>query len=988
MADTYTVKAGDTLSKIALEQLGSASKYQYLAKINGISNPNLIYVGQVLKLTGTTGSSGGSSSSSSSSWLNGPNLLSTDDRTLLCTWSWSKESTTESYKIIWEYATLDGVWFIGEDSDITVDKDYYQSSRYSTYTIPDNTSAVRFRIKPIAETKKVTTTSTTKTSTGSKIGDKLTNGGYETTATSESEVPKWTAGWEVSKTYTVSDPISPPSAPSVEIDEIHRLTASLEELDVPAGNAKSYRVVFQVVYSSYMPFSVSDPLPIDTNFNKVSYVRHINPGYEYKVRCKFTRNGLQSDWSPFSEAVRAYPSAPSSIIQCRLSGQNSDGYSVYLEWSKVECATSYEIEYTTHKEYFDNGGDTTTATTPDASAKYTIYKLSGGEYFFRVRAVNEKGSSDWSEIKSVNVGEPPAAPTTWSSTTTVVTGEPLTFYWVHNAEDGSSQTFAELEVSIDGVPITPNITVENTDDPDEKDKTSFYIFDTSEYSVGAQISWRVRTAGVTNAYGDWSILRVVDIYAPATLALSMLDSDGAAIETLDSFPFYIKGVAGPNTQAPVGYHLSITANESYETVDQIGNTRVVSEGEQLYSKYFDINDILMVEMSAGNIDLENGISYTVSCIVSMNSGLIAESELTFSVSWTEVQYQPNAEITVDPNTLAASIRPYCEAPSSTYYKVTESSGKYTVTTESITTELLDSVYTTTGEEVLVGAYSDGTELTYCIKYVDDAGAPITPTRYRVDKVGDSYFTTTNELNKSSIQKIYSETGEEVSLGIVSGGSEFYYSSVASGNLIQDVTLSVYRREYDGRFTEIATGVSNTPNTFVTDPHPALDYARYRIVATSISTGAVSYYDLPGYPTGGKAVIIQWSEDWSYFDVNGDDISTQPGWSGSLLKLPYNIDVANNTDPDVTLVKYVGRRNPVGYYGTHVGETATWNVEIEKSDTETIYALRRLGIWAGDVYVREPSGTGYWANIKVSFSQKHLELTIPVTLNITRVEGGI
>ena len=313
MADTYTVKAGDTLSEIAQSQLGSASKYQYLAKINGISNPNLIYVGQVLKLTGTTGSSGGSSSSSSSSWLNGPNLLSTDDRTLLCTWSWSKESTTASYKIIWEYATLDGVWFIGEDSDITVDKDYYQSSRYSTYAIPDNTSAVRFKIKPIADNNK----------------DSKGN-----------ETPKFTANWETSKTYTVSDPISPPSAPSVEIDEIHRLTASLEELDVPAGNAKSYRVVFQVVYSSYMPFSVSDPLPIDTNFNKVSYVRHINPGYEYKVRCKFTRNGLQSDWSPFSEAVRAYPSAPSSIIQCRLSGQNSDGYSVYLEWSKVECATS------------------------------------------------------------------------------------------------------------------------------------------------------------------------------------------------------------------------------------------------------------------------------------------------------------------------------------------------------------------------------------------------------------------------------------------------------------------------------------------------------------------------------------------------------------------------------------------------------------------------------------------------------------------------
>ena len=43
---------------------------------------------------------------------------------------------------------------------------------------------------------------------------------------------------------------------------------------------------------------------------------------------------------------------------------------------------------------------------------------------------------------------------------------------------------------------------------------------------------------------------------------------------------------------------------------------------------------------------------------------------------------------------------------------------------------------------------------------------------------------------------------------------------------------------------------------------------------------------------------------------------------------------------------------------------------------------------GDVYVREPSGNGYWANIKVSFNQKHLNVTIPVTLNVTRVEGGV
>ncbi|HCL03501.1 MAG TPA: peptidoglycan-binding LysM [Lachnoclostridium phytofermentans] len=47
---TYTVKPGDTLWKIAKELLGDGSKCYNLAKLNNISNPNLIRVGQVLRI--------------------------------------------------------------------------------------------------------------------------------------------------------------------------------------------------------------------------------------------------------------------------------------------------------------------------------------------------------------------------------------------------------------------------------------------------------------------------------------------------------------------------------------------------------------------------------------------------------------------------------------------------------------------------------------------------------------------------------------------------------------------------------------------------------------------------------------------------------------------------------------------------------------------------------------------------------------------------
>lgn len=50
-ATTYTVKAGDTLSTIAASKLGSASKWQQLADLNGIRDPRSLKVGQVLKLS-------------------------------------------------------------------------------------------------------------------------------------------------------------------------------------------------------------------------------------------------------------------------------------------------------------------------------------------------------------------------------------------------------------------------------------------------------------------------------------------------------------------------------------------------------------------------------------------------------------------------------------------------------------------------------------------------------------------------------------------------------------------------------------------------------------------------------------------------------------------------------------------------------------------------------------------------------------------------
>lgn len=202
------------------------------------------------------------------------------------------------------------------------------------------------------------------------------------------------------------------------------------------------------------------------------------------------------------------------------------------------------------------------------------------------------------------------------------------------------------------------------------------------------------------------------------------------------------------------------------------------------------------------------------------------------------------------------------------------------------------------------------------------------------------------------------------------------------------TLAVYRRDFDGQLTEIASNIDAGGNTTITDLHPSLDYARYRIVATDLRTGKVYYNDIAAVPVNAKMAVIQWEGEAKSFFADPDALEDIVNdWSGTILRLPYNIDVSDDISPDVSLVEYIGRKHPVSYYGTQQGSTSRWTVTVPKSDIETISRIRALAIYPGDVYVREPSGTGYWANVKVSYSTTHNNPAVSAQFTIARVEGG-
>ena len=206
--------------------------------------------------------------------------------------------------------------------------------------------------------------------------------------------------------------------------------------------------------------------------------------------------------------------------------------------------------------------------------------------------------------------------------------------------------------------------------------------------------------------------------------------------------------------------------------------------------------------------------------------------------------------------------------------------------------------------------------------------------------------------------------------------------------LSNLYFSIYRINFDGTFTEILSKIDSKFHITAIDLHPALDKARYRVVATSKETGKITYEDFSEI-IGDIDIIVQWNERKKddFVAAENGDATDESIVSGEFLRLPWNIDTSESHAKDNTLVEYIGREHPVAYYGTQLGETAVWNTDVDKNDSETIYALRRLAIYQGDVYVREPSGVGYWAQVTVSMSNTHKELIIPITLSITRVEGG-
>ncbi len=728
----------------------------------------------------------------------------------------------DHYEVRWWYMA-GGIWFDGGSSSTDINN--------ATYNYPTNATRLWVEVIPVSKT-------------------------YQD---SKGNTQSY---WSSESTHTEISVLELPpaqlSAPSAEIEK-YNLTAKIENIT----DAKASYVEFEVVKDD-MVFNVGR---VEVKTARAIYVCPIDAGGKYRVRCRainvVSNKDVEGEWSQYSSEIGAMPSAPTNV---RIQIESTK--SVKVTWDECSTATSYKVEYATNKLYFDASSEVKSAT---SEINYCIIKgiEQGHDYYFRVKAINSKGESTWSDIVYKIVGTKPEPPTTWSLTSSAIIGDPVILYWTHNSQDASKQYEAQVELTINGK--ADIITLDTSKDEIKDGETKIYSYnvDLSKYTTGAEILWRVRSRGVSLEYSDWSVQRKINTYAPPTIQLIV----NGGVGILEKYPFEIVAKAAPSTQKAINFHISVTAESSYRTQDSTGTDVIVNSGSVIFNKNISAtSNNLTYSLMPQDCTLENNEPYKLTVTASMDSGLTATATMNFTVHWEEVTYYPDAKVAIDRNSVSAYISPICRD--------------------------------------------------------------------------------------------------------------------AEGTVIDNVVLSVFRREFDGTFTEIASEIPNYGSVSVTDPHPGMDYARYRIVARNKNTNVLSYSDIAAYKVNEPGIIIQWDEEYASFDSTGNYSPGVRDYHGSMVRLPYNVDTSESSDVDVSLVEYIGRRHPVAYFGTQIGKSDSWTCEIPRTDKETIYALRRLQQWMGTVYIREQNGVGYNAFVNITFSNKHDGLTIPITLSVKQVEGGI
>lgn len=309
-----------------------------------------------------------------------------------------------------------------------------------------------------------------------------------------------------------------------------------------------------------------------------------NGQYQYRVRAKNA-----AGYSAYSTSGSIYttPASPASVTLDKTAATtvqvNATGTWGY--------AVTYDMELT-----YDGGATWSTVAT-STSLPYSA-TVSGGTVQFRVRATRGVLASAWTLSASLVTITPPLAPTiVQAPANPTAYGDSSVISWTPNHPDGSSQESAEIKVTNPGGTST-TYTVTTA--------TSYQLTPNATGTWTAQ----VRTKGLDPSYGEWSQSVSWAVANPPAVVITSPATDGTDINAL-----------------PMTVSWTVTDSTGVST------QRIIIEGETEILNRTLAGDVRTLSLTASDVDLVDGETYTIRIRVMGGSGLVTEQTRIFDVSW-------------------------------------------------------------------------------------------------------------------------------------------------------------------------------------------------------------------------------------------------------------------------------------------------------------------------------------------------------------------
>ena len=405
---------------------------------------------------------------------------------------------------------------------------------------------------------------------------------------------------------------------------------------------------------------------------------------------------------------------------------------------------------------------------------------------------------------------------------------------------------------------------------------------------------------------------------------TLVVGDGSANGTISTYPVTITATSDAQSR-PVSFYAQLACTADTETTMPDGTTTIYREGTVVWSEQLEPTGTgATFEILPVDVMLEDGTSYMLSVTVANAYGLRKTVNRTLTTSFADSVVAVFGSAEFDEESLTATLAPACY------------------------------------DLELVETYEE----------TDDESP----------QQGKTYYTRSGD--------VYTEfTGSTFASGTTYYEMEMDYEEDEEGypalGELSDCTLSVWRADAYNNWDLIAKDIENTGAVAVVDPYPTLGTCNYRICAVDNTTGVLEYDD-DEVESHVNRIVIDMDSEWKPAD---DEFETTRRFTSDRVELPYNIKVSEESDPDAVELELWGDDAPTLRNGTHLRIGGSWSCDMVKSESdETLAGLRRLMAHPGSVYVREPSGIGYWARCKVSISRSYDSQAVSVSLSVTRVKS--